>query len=96
MAECNAGALAAGVNNQRAGGGLYLFFKRLAELLQVPATFVFVLDGPRRPPIKRGHEVRRQPIWWLNFATELIGYFGYVLHQVSAATSFNMRHAYYL
>jgi hypothetical protein len=84
MAECNAGALAAGVHNQQAGGGLYIFFKKLAEFAKAPVALVFVLDGPERPPMKRGHEVRHQPIWWIELAIELVEIFGYQIHRVSA------------
>ena len=86
MGECNASALAAGVNTQQAGAGLNHFFKRLSYFLQVPAKFIFVLDGPARPHIKRGHVVRRQPIWWTNLAIELIEHFGYIFRQVSSVT----------
>ncbi|KAF8173441.1 PIN domain-like protein [Pholiota molesta] len=80
MAECNAGARIPGVNYQQAGSGLYLFFKRLGEFLKVPAAFVFVLDGPARPPVKRGHEVQHQPIWWTHLAVDLIRHFGFQFH----------------
>ncbi|KAF8174538.1 PIN domain-like protein [Pholiota molesta] len=80
MAECNAGALNFGVNYQRAGSGLYLFFRRLGEFLRMPAAFVFVLDGPARPPLKRGHEVQHRPIWWTHLAIELVEYFGFEIH----------------
>jgi hypothetical protein len=87
MAECNAGALIPGVNYQQAGSGLHLFFKRLGEFLKAPIAFIFVLDGPARPAFKRGHEVRRQAIWWTHLAIELTQYFGYQIHQVSALCS---------
>ncbi|KAF8186238.1 PIN domain-like protein [Pholiota molesta] len=80
MAECNAGAKAAGVNNQRAGAGLYLFYKRLTEFIKAPVALVFVLDGPARPNYKRGHQVRQQSIWWTDLAVELIEHFGYWVH----------------
>ena len=83
MAECNAGARAAGIHNQRAGGGLYLFYKRLTEFLEIPAYFIFVLDGPARPRVKRGRKVRHQPIWWTDLAIQLIEHFGYITRQVS-------------
>ncbi|KAF8173270.1 PIN domain-like protein [Pholiota molesta] len=80
MAECNAGAKAAGVNNQRAGAGLYLFYKRLTEFIKAPVALVFVLDGPARPNYKRGHRVRPQSIWWTDLAIELVDHFGFQIH----------------
>ncbi|KAF8952359.1 PIN domain-like protein [Flammula alnicola] len=80
MAQCNAGALAAGVNHQWAGAGLYIFFKMLTEYIKAPVSLIFVLDGSARPPFKRGHEVRRQPIWWMSLAIELVEIFGYCTH----------------
>ena len=82
MAECNAGARAAGIHNQRAGGGLYLFYKRLTEFLEIPAYFIFVLDGAARPRVKRGRKVWHQPIWWTDLAIQLIEHFGYITRQV--------------
>ncbi|KAF9475048.1 PIN domain-like protein [Pholiota conissans] len=86
MGTCNAGAKKVGVHGQLPGGGLYVFFKRLVELILSPVTFVFVFDGPERPNFKRGHEVRHKKVWWTNLAIELIQHFGQVVHQVSLFT----------
>ncbi|PPR00575.1 hypothetical protein CVT24_005460 [Panaeolus cyanescens] len=45
----------------------------------VRATFVFVFDGPGRPNIKRGRQVRPY-VWWTHVVEELIHAFGFSLH----------------
>jgi Holliday junction resolvase YEN1 len=75
--------LAAEVNTQWAGAGLYIFFKMLTEHIKAPVSLIFVLDGAARPPFKRGHAVRRQPIWMMELAIELVKIFGYQIHHVS-------------
>ncbi|KAF8176922.1 PIN domain-like protein [Pholiota molesta] len=81
VTECNAAASKPGVRNPQAGGGLYIFFKKLAEFTKAPVNLVFVLDGPERPPVKRGHEVRDRPVWWIEPAVQLIDMFGHHIHR---------------
>ena len=82
MAECTAATLAAGVNGQLPGGGLYIFFNKLAAYLKCPLTLIFVFDGPGHPEIKRGKKVRDILPWWTDRAKDLIRYFGYHVHEV--------------
>lgn len=91
MAECNAGARAAGVNSQKEGGGLLLFFNHLAEFLKIPINLVFVFDGAARPTIKCGCQVIVRPIWWQAHAVALIKAFGYEVHNVSMVSGLWIR-----
>ncbi|KAJ3488774.1 hypothetical protein NLJ89_g11583 [Agrocybe chaxingu] len=79
MDECVAATMAQGVNGQLPGGPLYIFFHKLVAYLEVPATFVFVFDGPKRPATKRGRQVRHQ-VWWGTVVEELILAFGFRVH----------------
>jgi hypothetical protein len=85
VTQCNAGALAARVNYQWAGAGLYIFFKMLTEYIKAPVSLIFVLDGAAQPPFKHGHRVQQQPVWMMDLAAELVGIFGYQMHQVRHA-----------
>jgi hypothetical protein len=84
MAECTAATLTAGVNGQLPGGGLFIFFNKLAAYLKCAVTLVFVFDGPERPAFKRGKNVRHLSPWWTDRAKDLIHYFGYHIHQVNS------------
>ncbi|KAG6908150.1 hypothetical protein DXG01_005911 [Tephrocybe rancida] len=59
---------------------LKLFFYKLCYFLTVPAAFVFVSDGPGRPPVKRGKKVKTKPLWHLQYTIALIGAFGFHYH----------------
>jgi holliday junction resolvase YEN1 len=59
-----------------------LFF-RLARLLRVPVTVVFVFDGPIRPSMKRGKSVATKSHWLTSSFQELITAFGFHRHNVS-------------
>lgn len=84
MAECVAAAGVPGVSGQLHGGGLYIFFTKLATYLAFPFTLVFVFDGCERPAIKRGTHVQgsKSPSW-MELAKELITYMGYHFHEVN-------------
>ena len=86
MAECTAATLAAGVNGQLPGGGLYILFNKLAAYLKCAVVLVFVFDGPERPAIKRGKKVKDVLPCWTDQAKDLIRYFGYYVHQVIKLT----------
>ncbi|PPQ81244.1 hypothetical protein CVT24_009531, partial [Panaeolus cyanescens] len=77
--ECVAAAHARSVNGHLPGGMLYTLFHKLVKFLDVPATFLFVFDGPDRPKIKRGKQVRHQ-IWWAAIVENLIQAFGFKTH----------------
>ncbi|KAF6753507.1 hypothetical protein DFP72DRAFT_849133 [Ephemerocybe angulata] len=81
MDECVAGTHSAGLHHQFAGGPLRIFFFRLAQLLKIPANFVFVFDGPNKPE-KRGHGAQSQPaLWWVDDVQRLIESFGFYTHE---------------
>ena len=86
MCECEGASIAvtvaAGVNGQFCGGGLRIFFGKLCNFLKGGAILVFVMDGDRRPRIKRGVQVIDRPIWWTQKAIEVIKYFGYYHYEV--------------
>jgi hypothetical protein len=73
MAECTAATLAPGVNGQLPGG-VCIFYK-LAAYLKCAVDFIFVFDGPERPAIKHGKQVKNAPPWWTDQAKYLVHYF---------------------
>ncbi|KAF5313491.1 hypothetical protein D9611_008632 [Ephemerocybe angulata] len=82
MDECIAGAHSAGIHHQFAGGPLRPLFFRLAQLLKIPASFIFIFDGPNRPPKKRGITVQSQSeVWWVDDAQRMIEAFGFHVHE---------------
>ncbi len=82
MAECTGATLAAGIHNQFTGGALYILFTKLSVYIQDPAEYIFIFDGPGRPPVKRGHAVRHKPLHWEPLARVLIRNFGFYVHNV--------------
>ncbi|RDB17732.1 DNA repair protein complementing XP-G cells [Hypsizygus marmoreus] len=44
-------------------------------------VLVFVLDGPGRPPLKRGKKVNPVPMWITPYLEELVNGFGFFIHQ---------------
>ncbi|TEB27659.1 hypothetical protein FA13DRAFT_1634328 [Coprinellus micaceus] len=56
-----------------AGGPFLPFFFRLCKLLKVPAKFVFVFDGPHRPPVKRGVLVNTTSLWYASSVRRNLG-----------------------
>ena len=72
-----------GVHGQFQGGALRIFFNKLCNFRKGAATLVFVLDGDRRPGIKRGAKVIDKEIWWTEDAIELIKNFGFYYHKVA-------------
>ncbi|KAG6819798.1 hypothetical protein H0H93_008552 [Arthromyces matolae] len=58
-----------------------LFFYRLCSFLKVPARFIFVSDGPGRPKVKRGHQVKTKELWYLEDAVKFIIAFGFHYHK---------------
>ncbi|KAF7979241.1 hypothetical protein HWV62_43214 [Athelia sp. TMB] len=52
-------------------------FWRLCHLLSMPVAAVFVFDGPGRPDVKRGKNVRGTPHWMTAGAQSLIKAFGF-------------------
>ncbi|PPQ78302.1 hypothetical protein CVT24_006500 [Panaeolus cyanescens] len=79
MDECIAATMSQSVNGQLPGGPLYIFFHKLIAFSKVRATFVFIFDGPSRPNVKRGKQVRPYT-WWSHIVEELIQAFGFCAH----------------
>jgi Holliday junction resolvase YEN1 len=63
---------------------LCVLFYRLARLVKLPVTAIFVFDGPKRPAIKRGKRVKSMPHWLTRGFKELIAAFGFHSHMVRA------------
>ncbi|TFK72356.1 PIN domain-like protein, partial [Pluteus cervinus] len=60
---------------------LKIFFFKLCRFLSIPAIFVFVFDGPERPPIKRNTQIlSKQTIWLIPHLKTLIRAFGFHVH----------------
>jgi Holliday junction resolvase YEN1 len=59
-----------------------LFYK-LASILKLPITPIFVFDGPARPSVKRGVNVITKPNWLTKPLQELISAFGFQFYTVS-------------
>ena len=68
-----------------AGNGveLQVLFYRLARLLRYPVKLIFVFDGPKRPSVKRGHEVLKGTHWLTRGMQELLNAFGFPWYTVS-------------
>ena len=89
LAECVAASKKPKVHGQIHGGGVYIFFTKLARLLSCPLSLVFVLDGPDRPKIKRGVKVNTTKRSNLeNLIRNLVEIMGYHLHQVKPSTGY--------
>ena len=72
--------------HHHAGAGqnpeLRTLFYRLAAILAMPAHVVFMFDGPGRPQVKRGKQVRGRSHWLARPFQELIDAFGFQWHEV--------------
>lgn len=88
MDECVAVAVAGGIHGHFSA--LRPLFFRLANLLSIPANFVFVFDGPNRPLNKRGKTINtNRTLSWVGLAKELIQIFGFHVHQVRLEPTFS-------
>ncbi|KAF7965283.1 hypothetical protein HWV62_44687 [Athelia sp. TMB] len=56
---------------------LKAFFWRLTHLLSLPLAIIFVFDGPDRPKLKRGKQVKGTPHWMETATKALIEAFGF-------------------
>ncbi|KAF8153351.1 PIN domain-like protein [Crassisporium funariophilum] len=56
---------------------LRILFYRLCRLMTLPIIPVFVFDGPDRPSVKRGAQVKRKPHWLSSPLKKLIEAFGF-------------------
>lgn len=81
MSECCAGARKGTFNAGDETVAKRTLFYRLAMLRKLAPSFVFVFDGPQRPPTKRGKQVKTQ-LWWTAPAHTLIRTLGHSYHQV--------------
>ncbi|KAN0075204.1 PIN domain-like protein [Tylopilus felleus] len=74
--------------HHHAGAGqnpeLRTLFYRLAAILAMPAHVVFMFDGPGRPQVKRGKQVRGRSHWLARPFQELIDAFGFQWHEAPA------------
>jgi hypothetical protein len=61
---------------------LRTFFFKLCHFAKLPATLVFVTNGPQQPPKKHGHRVITHPLWYMKKVKELIEAFGFYSHDV--------------
>jgi hypothetical protein len=61
---------------------LRTIFYKLAHLLPIPITPLFVFDGAQRPSMKRGVRVAKKPNWLTRPMQELIGAFGFEYYTV--------------
>ncbi len=59
---------------------------RLARLLAVSASVVFVFDGPGRPAFKRGRNVVPADHWLVTDFKDMATAFGFDVHQVSSCS----------
>ncbi|KAF8239578.1 PIN domain-like protein, partial [Tricholoma matsutake] len=57
-----------------------LYF-HLAHLLKLPVMAMFVFDGPKRPAVKHGKQVRPKPHWLTHGLKVLVVAFGFHSHQ---------------
>lgn len=62
---------------------LRVLYYRLARLLRLSVTAIFVFDGPKRPARKRGKQVRTKPHWLTEGFKELVAAFGFHSHLVA-------------
>ena len=66
-----------------------ILFYRLCRLLTLPIIPIFVFDGPDRPKVKRGVNVKTGKSHWLSLPfKKFIEVFGYFWYMVS--TSYNL------
>ena len=66
-----------------------ILFYRLCRLLTLPIIPIFVFDGPDRPKVKRGVNVKTGKSHWLSLPfKKFIEVFGYLWYMVS--TSYNL------
>ena len=56
---------------------LRVMFYRLAMLANRPLHAIFVADGPLRPKIKRGRQVKMTPPWLTEGTQRLVNAFGF-------------------
>ncbi len=56
---------------------LRTFLFRLSTLADYPVHLVFVADGPLRPKMKRGHQVKTTPPWLTEGMRNLAKAFGF-------------------
>jgi len=63
---------------------LRAIFYKLAHLLQIPITPLFVFDGAQRPSMKRGVRVVKKPNWLTKPMQELISAFGFEYYTAPA------------
>ena len=61
---------------------LQVLYYRLAHLLRLPVTAIFVFDGLKRPAWKCGKQVRAKPHWLTEGFKELAAAFGFHSHLV--------------
>ncbi|KAJ7622226.1 PIN domain-like protein, partial [Roridomyces roridus] len=54
---------------------------KLVQLVQAGVVAVFVFDGPERPAVKRGKQVKTKPHWLVKGFIEMIEIFGFYHHQ---------------
>ncbi|KAF8230402.1 hypothetical protein L208DRAFT_1282083, partial [Tricholoma matsutake] len=57
-----------------------LFF-RFCRFLKIPATLIFMFDGPACPSVKRSKNVVDTPLWLLSYIKFLITAFGFYIHE---------------
>ncbi len=81
------------VHAQTENAALKYMFYRLSKLLEVPATFIFVFDGPARPARKRGKQVCDKSVWLTRYLKEMLPLFGFHHHQARALVVYIWRHA---
>ncbi|PPR03299.1 hypothetical protein CVT24_012607 [Panaeolus cyanescens] len=89
MDSCIAASISQGLHGQ--SGALQMFFNRLLLFSGVRATFVFVFDGPNRPAVKRGHQVRHN-IWWSGIVQDMILMFGFRTHNAPGEAEAELAH----
>lgn len=61
---------------------LRTLFYRLAAILAMPLHAIFVFDGPKRPRMKRGKQVRGKSHWLTRRFCDLLDAFGFRWHDV--------------
>ncbi|KAF4607635.1 hypothetical protein EYR38_001708 [Pleurotus pulmonarius] len=81
IASCEAGARSGSLHSPNENAALKIFLYRLCRLLTIPATFIFVFNGPNRPLRKRGVSVVNRPSWVTDYLKPLIANFGFYHHQ---------------
>jgi Holliday junction resolvase YEN1 len=73
-----------------------VLFYRLCRLLTLPIIPVFVFDGPDRPKVKRGVNVKTGKSHWLSSPfkkfIEVFGFFWYMVSVASGELGFLSKH----